>query len=314
MSQKLVAAVAAVVLSVGAVGLGVAASAAPHRAPHAITPSADVAVTRYLVSGRTVDHIGRTVDDVHVTAVRLVGGQPSGGEAAGSLTYGGVFELYVPNGRYRVSFEDPQGRYVKPSDRTVVVSDADTDLGDVTLLKPAAQALDAPAFSPAARPGTVLHATPGTWDLTALTYGYTWLVDGDRVGTGARYRVGVGDVGHQVRVVVSAERAGHERGSARSPAQEVVKWRPSLTARVVSTADGRAVVLTVLSASPVGAHGDVTLKVDGRAVRTGTLRSDSTQVRIFIPRLERGRHELRLVYAGDERVAGGSTSLDLVVR
>ena len=176
MSKKLVAAAAAVVLSVGAVGLGVSASAAPHQASRSVVASTDVAVTRYLVSGRTVDHHGSTVDDVHVTAVRLVGGEPTGGEAAGSLTYGGVFQLYVPNGRYRVSFEDPQGRYVKPSDRTVVVSDADADLGDVTLLRPAAQALDAPAFSPAARPGTVLHATPGDWDLTNLTYGYTWLV------------------------------------------------------------------------------------------------------------------------------------------
>ena len=126
--------------------------------------------------------------------------------------------------------------------------------------------------------------------------------------------MGVGDVGHQVRVVVSAERAGHERGTARSAAREVVKWRPSLSARVVSTSDGRAVVLTVLSASPVGAHGDVTLKVDGRAVRTATLRSDSTDVRIALPRLQRGRHDLRLVYAGDERVAGGATSLEIVVR
>lgn len=314
MSRKVVAAAAAVVVSVGAVGLGVSASAAPHHAPRTVAPSGGVVETRYLVEGRTVDHTGSTVDDVHVTAVRLVRGEPTGGEAAGSLTYGGVFELYVPDGRYRVSFEDPQGRFVKPSDRTVVVSGEDVDLGDVTLLHPAAQALDAPAFSPAARPGTVVRATPGTWDLPGLSYGYTWLLDGDRVGTGASYKVGVGDVGHQLRVVVQADRPGHERGTARSSAEQVVKWRSSLSARLVTTTAGRAVVLTVLSGSPVGAHGDVTLKVDGRAVRTGTLGSDSTEVRIFIPRLPRGRHELRLVYAGDDRVSGGATSLDLVVR
>lgn len=76
----------------------------------------------------------------------------------------------------------------------------------------------------------VLTATPGRWRVRSdqpTEFRYRWLRDGDPVA-GARestYRIQPGDVGHHLRVEVSAKAPGHERTTARSVRTDPVRHR-----------------------------------------------------------------------------------------
>ncbi|GAA4678128.1 DUF3152 domain-containing protein [Nocardioides nanhaiensis] len=63
-----------------------------------------------------------------------------------------------------------------------------------------------------------LRVTAGRWSTTPTRLRYQWLRAGKpiRGATGARYRLGVDDVGQRVRVLVTATAPGYTRGTARS--------------------------------------------------------------------------------------------------
>lgn len=72
-----------------------------------------------------------------------------------------------------------------------------------------------------------LTATPGRWRTDPTKVRYRWLRDGRPVD-GAReatYRIRPGDVGHRLRVEVTATAPGHERGTARSERTDPVRHR-----------------------------------------------------------------------------------------
>jgi hypothetical protein len=72
-----------------------------------------------------------------------------------------------------------------------------------------------------------LTATPGRWRTDPTKVRYQWLRDGEPV-KGAReasYRIQPGDVGHRLRVEVTATAPGHERATARSVRTDPVRHR-----------------------------------------------------------------------------------------
>jgi hypothetical protein len=88
----------------------------------------------------------------------------------------------------------------------------------------------APTISGTAQDGALLTANPGSWTHSPTSYAYQWLrcdADGANCGTIAgansqRYTLGSADVGHRLRVLVSAtNRAGS--GSAASQPSAVVQ-------------------------------------------------------------------------------------------
>lgn len=85
-----------------------------------------------------------------------------------------------------------------------------------------------------------LTATPGRWRTEPTTLRYRWLRDGEPIA-GAReatYRIQPGDVGHRLRVEVTATAPGHERARARSvrtdPVQHRVDVQRSVTYSIVT--------------------------------------------------------------------------------
>lgn len=72
-----------------------------------------------------------------------------------------------------------------------------------------------------------LTATPGRWRTEPTKVRYRWLHDGERI-EGAReasYRIQPGDVGHRLRVEVTATAPGHERATVRSVRTDPVLHR-----------------------------------------------------------------------------------------
>ncbi len=93
-------------------------------------------------------------------------------------------------------------------------------------------------FAPGERPSVsgmkrythVLEAAPGTWSPRPGTLTYRWFRDGTRI-RGAkqrRYRLQAADVGHHVRVVVTARREGYRRDRASSRRTRSVMHRVAL--------------------------------------------------------------------------------------
>jgi len=102
--------------------------------------------------------------------------------------------------------------------------------------------LDAPALNKAApgvtgspNAGERLTASPGAWNVGGLSFAYQWLRDGEPVG-GARsatYTVGLADVGHELRVSVTATGSGRPAATALS--QPVTAVLPAWASGTVYT-------------------------------------------------------------------------------
>ncbi len=87
-----------------------------------------------------------------------------------------------------------------------------------------------PTMSPDPAYGEVVTADPGSWDPEDATFTYQWLLDGDPVddATRRRYRPQLSDIGHRLRVEVTATVTDPETGEqlqeqARSEADRVVR-------------------------------------------------------------------------------------------
>lgn len=97
-----------------------------------------------------------------------------------------------------------------------------------------------PGITEVVRYGDTVRTNAGAWTPTADSFGYQWLRDGAPIPGAASvsYRVGSADVGHELRVRVTAIRAGHADGTADSATTTVLPGaaptvirRPEITGR-----------------------------------------------------------------------------------
>jgi hypothetical protein len=120
--------------------------------------------------------------------------------------------------------------------------------GIVGTTQPAPVSTAAPAVSGVAEEGQVLQASPGSWSNNPTSFAYQWQVCGPlgasctnvAGATGSSYTLSSGDVGHTLRVLVTASNAGGS-ASAASAISGVVVADPSAPINVgVPTISGVA--------------------------------------------------------------------------
>ncbi|WP_164775172.1 DUF3152 domain-containing protein [Nocardioides pantholopis] len=82
-------------------------------------------------------------------------------------------------------------------------------VGEEPAAAPALVAKRLPAVRGTARYGRTLRATPGRWSPAPSRVRYQWLRDGEPVAQGRSHRIRPADVGHRLRVRVTARAEGH---------------------------------------------------------------------------------------------------------
>ena len=218
---------------------------------------------------------------------------------AGKVTVSGF-------GEHTVDFAstDVAGNAEVVQHQTVSLSDVDT-----------VQALVAPQVTGAAKYGAVLVATSGSWNTKGLTYSYQWLRSGTAIPgeTSTAYKLGAADVGKQLSVQVTATKAGKAPGTAVSTATAPVAKATSSTKVGVSKTKvkkGKPVQVRVTVVSSPTATGKVTVRVDGKAVKSATLKRGKATVKVVVKR--KGKHKVTAVYAGSSVVAGSTSAVRMI--
>ena len=148
-----------------------------------------------------------------------------------------------------------------------------------------------------ARRGQRLTVEPGRFSPKDATVRYTWLRDGEPIAraTGTTYAATVDDVGHRLSVRIDLSRSGYRDHSITLRAGGRVTTEPSLRVSAEGR-PGRAVVLVRVSAPGVASPGgDATVRVGRRSV-TGEVVDG--RLRVVVGDLSRGRHDVRVSYAG----------------
>ena len=167
----------------------------------------------------------------------------AGDGVAAAPTYGGVATASA--------LDDPTAVAVTPAG---VVLIADTAHASIDRLAPAAPAdIGVPAIGGTAIQGDTLTATSGSWTNSPATYAYQWQ-DCDTAGdnctaipgaTAAGHLLTTTDIGHTLRVVVTAGNAGGSASHSSDPSATVVPQPPAnLSAPAISGTTTDAGTLT----------------------------------------------------------------------
>ena len=173
--------------------------------------------------------------------------------------------------------------------------------------------LVAPVISGIPDVGKKLTATPGEWDTDGLTFGYQWQSNEvDLVGaTASSYTVTSGDQGNVLTVVVTATAADLPPGTATSESVTVRYTSTtalSLSRQVYFSWQSSTAKVTVKSAAPTAATGTVKLTINGRTTSAElTLGADGT-LSYKLPKLSSGVYTVKVVYEGDDAVAGSTSA------
>ena len=148
-----------------------------------------------------------------------------------------------------------------------------------------------------AQRGRRLTVEPGRYSPRDATVRYTWLRDGEEIAraTAATYDATADDVGHRLSVRIDLRRSGYRDRSVTLRAAGPVTTEPRL--RVSAEGRPHRAVVRVRVAAPGVASpgGDATVRVGRRSV-TGEVVDG--RLRVVVGDLPRGRHDVRVSYAG----------------
>ncbi|SDE11565.1 glycoside hydrolase family 3 N-terminal domain-containing protein [Nocardioides lianchengensis] len=208
-------------------------------------------------------------------------------------------------------------------------ADAVDLLGEVAGVEPVAEpdaitSTSAPTVRGSAVAGGRLVATAGTWSVAGTTASYRWLRDGSVVpgATSASYLLGAADVGHRLRVRVTATKAGYLAGTATSAATAVVRKAVpsvavSVTPKRVRPGTRPKVRVRVSSSAIDRATGRITLRYAGKVLRVTLDRADRGVVTVRLPARRKGSYRLAVTYdptGSAARVLTGATARKVSVR
>ncbi len=176
--------------------------------------------------------------------------------------------------------------------------------------------VDAPQLSGAARVGSTLRTSRGTWNTPDVSYSYQWLRNGSPIAgaTAATYRLGAADVAKRVSARVTASASGLDPATATSAPTSRVARAASTTRLTVGpkrVGHGQRLRVTAAVRSSVTATGRVAVVVDGRVVRRVGLHGGRVTTRVRLT--EAGRHRVVVRYLGSSAVTR-STSPARIVR
>ena len=190
----------------------------------------------------------------------------------------------------------------------------------VTVEKGAApQNSAAPEIAGTPELGETLTVSDGEWDLEDLTFGYQWLRDGEAIegATEATYVVTEDDLGTELAAEVTASKDGHEDGSATSdgiavpdepdvvePVESVTKAR--LLGKKVKQGDRGQVKVKVTSEAESAPTGTLTVTAGRKSMEVDLTEADNGTLKIRLPKLKPGKHEVSVSYSGDDATLASS--------
>ena len=164
--------------------------------------------------------------------------------------------------------------------------------------------------------GETLTVSDGEWDLEDLTFGYQWLRDGEAIegATEATYVVTEDDLGTELAAEVTASKDGHEDGSAVSdvvtvleepePVESTTKAR--LLGKKVKEGNRGQVKVKVTSEAESAPTGTITVTAGTKSVEVELSEADNGMVKIRLPKLKPGKHEVDVEYSGDDATLASS--------
>ncbi|MBU2075746.1 MAG: Ig-like domain repeat protein [Actinobacteria bacterium] len=176
-----------------------------------------------------------------------------------------------------------------------------------------------PAITGTPELGETLTVSDGEWDLEDLSFGYQWLRDGEAIegATEATYVVTEDDLGTELAAEVAASKDGHEDGSATSdaiavpdepdvvePVESVTKAR--LLGKKVKQGDRGEVKVKVTSEAESAPTGTVTVTAGKKSVEVELSEADNGTLKIRLPKLKPGKHEVSVEYSGDDAALASS--------
>lgn len=252
------------------------------------------------VLGQVFGPLERFRDGVFVEARTL-----TGRVASSAITYGGQYELHLSPGTYTVTYSDsPDATYEVAGQRTrVVVGLRNVRLPDVYLLFDGPRALRPPTLRGEPRASETLRVDPGTWDLDDARFDYTWIRDQKILPVeGRTYELTAADVGHVVRVRVTASLPLHETGTATTEAVTIARGESEVDADAARSVVRRRdeVVISGRVAAARGGRGGAVQIFEGtrptsRPVRLGR----DGSFRVEVPVSGRGRHTYLVRFTGN---------------
>jgi surface antigen len=157
------------------------------------------------------------------------------------------------------------------------------------------------------RHGRTLTVAPGQVTPADARVAYQWLRDGDPVAgaIGMTYVLGPADVGSRMSLHVALAQEGYLDRTVKIGLPGIVTTTPELTV-VASGKRGHAVVRLHLTAPGVDhVHGPAVVRVDGHKL-TGKVVDG--RLRLVVPDLARGRHDVSVHYLGTDVVRGVRSS------
>ena len=157
------------------------------------------------------------------------------------------------------------------------------------------------------RHGRTLTVAPGQVTPADARGAYQWLRDGDPVAgsIGMTYALGPADVGRRMSLHVALAQEGYLDRTVKIGLPGIVTTTPELSV-VASGKRGHAVVRLHLTAPGVDrVRGPAVVRVDGHKL-TGTVVDGG--LRLVVPDLARGRHDVSVHYLGTEVVRGAKAA------
>ncbi len=185
----------------------------------------------------------------------------------------------------------------------------------VTVEKGAApQSSTAPEITGAPELGETLTVSDGEWDMEDLTFGYQWLRDGEAIegATEATYVLAEDDLGTELAAEVTASKDGHEDGTATAegvlvsllPVDSVTKAR--LLGKKVKEGNRGQVKVKVTSGAESAPTGTITVTAGRKSVEVELSEADNGTLKIRLPKLKPGKHEVSVEYSGDDATLASS--------
>ena len=142
-----------------------------------------------------------------------------------------------------------------------------------------------------------LTVEPGRFSPKDAKVHYTWLRDGEAIAraTDPTYAATVDDVGRRLSVRVDLTRSGYRDRSLTLRAAGPVTTEPTLRLSAEGRPDRAVVLLRVVAPGVDAPEGDARVRVGRRSV-TGEVVDG--RLRVVVGDLPRGRHDVRVAYAG----------------
>ena len=142
-----------------------------------------------------------------------------------------------------------------------------------------------------------LTVVPGTYTPQDAKVRYTWLRDGEPLAdaSGTTYDATVDDVGHRLSVRVDLSHTGYRDHSVLLRAAGPVTTEPTLRVAAEGRRHRAVVRLRVVAPGVTHPGGEATVRIGRKSVTEDVV---DGRLRVVLGDLDRGRHEVRVSYAG----------------